>query len=70
MASDRADVELQGFQPVEVDADKIQLRFDPISMPDGATHVVPTLTLSRDALDDLATKLKLLASDLPMVDGE
>ena len=69
MPFDRADVELEGFQPIEVDADKIQLRFDPISMPGGATRVVPTLTLSRDALNDLATKLKLLASDLPMVDG-
>ena len=70
MASDRADVELQGFKPVEVDADKIQLRFDPVDVPAGATQVVPTLTLSRKALSDLATKLKLLASDLPMVDGE
>ena len=70
MASDHADAEIQGFQPVEVEGGQIQLRFDAISVPDGATRIVPTLTLSREALSDLATKLKLLAADLPMVDGE
>ena len=70
MAGGRVDVELQGFQPVEVEGDKVQLRFDPVAVPDGAPRIVPTLTLSREALSDLATKLKLLASDLPMLDKE
>ena len=70
MAGDHADVELQGFQPIELEGDKIQLRFDAVEVPTGASRVVPTLTLYRQALSDLATKLKLLASDLPMVGGE
>lgn len=70
MASDRAEVEFQGFQPVEIESGLIQLRFDAIDVPAGATRIVPTLTMSREGLNDLARKLKLLASDLPMVDSE
>ncbi len=64
MAGYRLDVELRGFTPVELENDKIQLRFDHIAVPTGAGRVVPTLMLSREALGDLATKLKLLASDV------
>lgn len=68
MAGDRVDSELQGFQPVELEGDQIQLRFDAVSVPDGATRIVPTLTLSREGMRDLATKLKQLAADLPMLE--
>ena len=68
MASDRVDSELQGFQPVDLEGGQIQLRFDAVSVPDGATRIVPTLTLSREGMKDLATKLKLLAADLPMLE--
>lgn len=70
MAGDHAEVEMKGFQPVEVEGGHIQLRFDFIAVPACADRIVPTFTLSREALTDLATKLKLLASDLPMVDQE
>ena len=66
MARYRLDAELQGFKPVELEGDKIQLRFDHIAVPTGAGRVVPTLTLSREALSDLATKPKRLASDVAL----
>ncbi|WP_237479410.1 hypothetical protein [Lichenibacterium dinghuense] len=68
--SEHPAVELRGFRPVDLGDDQIQLRFDALAVPAGAVEVVPTLTLSREDLGDLGTKLKLLASDLPMVDGE
>lgn len=59
------EVELNGFQPIDLGDGQMRLRFDPVKVPEGAEKVAPTLTLTRNALNDLAARLRLLAGDLP-----
>ncbi len=59
------EVELTGFQPLDVGDGQIQLRFDPVAIPVGEDKLVPTLTVSRAGLSELASRLKLLAADVP-----
>ena len=64
-SSDDTTVELDPPQLIPLPDGQVQIRFESFMVPEGATEIVPTFTLSCSDMDRFADSLKFMAAQTP-----